>query len=430
MAVRRRRVWMGLLTVSTILAAAPIPGFSATVLEDLQKEVPILGWLKGVQASGFITGYYTHNLSGAPRGGTTANRRNDFRYNDLEANQFTLDMVELQLLKATAADSRLGFGVTANYGSTVRRLESAGFGTKDPLGMTTTNAFDFRQAFLTYKLPVGNGLDFKFGKFDALVGLELNAMAYNLNTSRGLLYWLTPATHTGVLLTYPLADTLTASIGLANGWDVSDDNNQGKTLLASFTATPAKNLSITLGGTYGAEQGSWGVFGKPSDDIRWIADLIVAYTPTDKLTVNFTADTGGEENNPLSIPPGDDNSWFGVGAIVKAQLTPTCSAAVRAEWVDDDGGAVVFKDFGFPVELADGTRTFLNPAFRAFDQKLWEVTLTGEYKFTDNFRTRLEYRHDQSNEKVFAGRADPVTLDVIGGRKFQDTVSVEFTALF
>jgi hypothetical protein len=53
--------------------------------------------------------------------------------------------------------------------------------------------------------------------------------------------------------------------------------------------------------------------------------------------------------------------------------------ALRAEWFDDGDGATT----GTP-------------------QKLWEITLTYEWKHGAHLLTRAEARYDRSNEEVFA----------------------------
>jgi len=406
--------------VAPVQPMAPTPAeeesFKARIgkaFDELFEKAPALAFFKEVQLSGYVMATANYNMSDAVKGGTLADRRNDFRYNDLEANQFILDMLELQLIKPSTEESPFGFGLTFNYGSTIRKLQSAGFGNRFPLLPVTTEAFDFRQAYLTYKVPLGRGLDLKAGKFDTLVGLELNAQAYNLNTSRGLLYWLTPGGHIGILASYPFTDWLTATVGFLNGWDVADDNNRDKTFTGSLTLTPTKNLSLTAGGLWGPEQGS---FSDPSTrHKRWLVDLILSYNPTDDLTILLNGDFGGEDKSPFTMPvAGQDMEWWGVATIVKYQLTPAYSLAVRGEFVRDDDGAVIFKDM-------DG------PDFMGFPQSLWSATVTGEYKFSKNFRVRLEYRHDQSDVGSFRGTPGAFPPD---GSKEQDTISMEATVLF
>lgn len=409
-----------------VLAAAQPPAkeedtFTAKIkkaLDDLFEKVPALAFFKEVQLTGYVDVTANLNLSGPSQGGTLANRRNDFRYNDLEANQFILDMVELQLIKPSTEESRFGFGLTLNYGSTIRKLESVGFGSRFPLLPVTTEAFDFRQAYVTYKVPLGRGVDLKAGKFDTLVGLELNAQAYNINISRGLLYWLTPGGHLGVLVGYPFTDWLSFTAGVLNGWDVADDNNRDKSFTGSLTLTPAKNLTLTAGGIWGPEQGS---FSPPStSNNRWLVDLILVYNPTDQLTIQLTSDFGGEDNSPFTMPvPFQDMEWWGIGGIVKYQLTPKFSIAVRGEFLRDDDGAVIFKDMdGFPAA---------SPDFHGFAQSLWEITVTPEYKFSDHFFVRLEYRHDQSDRRVFRGTPGAFPPD---GGKTQDTIAMQVVYTF
>ena len=89
--------------------------------------------------------------------------------------------------------------------------------------------FTVSQGFVTYKAPVGKGLDFKFGKFATWIGAELWESVDNPNFSRSLLYQKAiPFTNTGLSMSYPLLDQLTATFYLVNGWDTFVDNNNSK----------------------------------------------------------------------------------------------------------------------------------------------------------------------------------------------------------
>ena len=75
---------------------------------------------------------------------------------------------------------------------------------------------------------------------------------------------------------------------------------------------------------------------------------------------------------------------------------------------------------------ADGVRTAITSGINGITGagvKLYEWTLTGEYKLHEHLIGRLEYRHDGSNEKIFRNRD-------VGQRSYQDTVAVEFIAPF
>ena len=55
--------------------------------------------------------------------------------------------------------------------------------------------------------------------------------------------------------------------------------------------------------------------------------------------------------------------------------------------------------------------------------KLYEYTLTTEYQIHKNLIGRLEYRHDQANERVFRSGD-------LAQRSHQDTIAMEFIAPF
>jgi hypothetical protein len=63
---------------------------------------------------------------------------------------------------------------------------------------------------------VGNGLDFKMGVFDTIIGYEVFENCNNPNFTHSYGYTIEPTTHTGLLMSYQFADWLSASAGVAN----------------------------------------------------------------------------------------------------------------------------------------------------------------------------------------------------------------------
>src|SRR5438093_640800 len=93
---------------------------------------------------------------------------------------------------------------------------------------------------------MGNGLTVKAGKWATLIGYEVYESPKNLNFSRSFLYTLgTPYTHTGLLVTYPVAPWFSVTAGFTNGWDNADNNNGYLRPIGSFAFTPAgKNVNL------------------------------------------------------------------------------------------------------------------------------------------------------------------------------------------
>ena len=106
-------------------------------------------------------------------------------------------------------------------------------------------------------------------------------------------------------------------------------------------------------------------------------------------------------------PAGQENAfWHGYAVYARYQATEKFAASARAElFVDQDtfrvgtGGVAPTVDFPGPVM-----------AFPARDSRYWEWTYTGEYKLYNNLISRLEYRYDWSDGKIFNGESHQSTI--------------------
>jgi hypothetical protein len=76
--------------------------------------------------------------------------------------------------------------------------------------------FGLRQAYVMLRTPVGNGIDWKMGVFDSIIGYESIESGNNPNYTRSYGHSIEPQTHTGLLGTYRFSDLLSASAGVAN----------------------------------------------------------------------------------------------------------------------------------------------------------------------------------------------------------------------
>src|SRR5262249_2430437 len=73
-----------------------------------------------------------------------------------------------------------------------------------------------KQAYVALRAPVGNGLDFKLGVFDTIIGYEVFDGGNNPNYTRSYGFTIEPTTHTGLLATYQLCKAASLSVGIAN----------------------------------------------------------------------------------------------------------------------------------------------------------------------------------------------------------------------
>jgi hypothetical protein len=322
----------------------------------------------------YLQGGYTYNFVN-PDSGT-----NEQRLFDQKANTFLLDLAQIQFAKE-APMGGLGYKLKVNYGETAKYIHSAGLGNPN-------DAYDLTEAYVDYVAALGSGLKLRFGKFATYLGAEVVEARDNFNYSRSFLYdFATPFTHTGVMAGYKFSEAFTVNFYLVNGWDVSDDNNKGKSVGASFIVTPIDSVQLTFNFMYGPEE----VNNNSSN--RFLFDWIGTFKATKKLTFMANVDYAQENNDPHIN--GNNSQWYGVAGYAKYEFTDYFSASIRGEYFDDK----------------NGVRT-------GIAQKLKEVTLTAEFKIAKDLLLRPEYRHDWSDRNGFDSQ------NVTFNKKTQDTIAL------
>ena len=345
-------------------------------VEQLKKELGL---------SVYLQGGFTGNLRGADT--------NDWRVFDHSGNSFTLDLAELQFLKAPTA-GHVGYKLKLSAGETAKWIHANGLG-------DTSQPFDLTEAYVNYVAPVGSGLTLQFGKFVTFTGEEVIEAGGNYNYSRSLLFnYAIPFTHTGFMAGYTFCPALSANFYVLNGWDDEVDNNVGKTFGLSTTVTPSSNSSLVFNFLYGPEETN------DNHDNRFLFDWVGSVSPANNLTLVLNTDYGWEKGSP-SNPNGlnQDAKWYGAAAYVNYVFNSKWSGTIRAEELKDPQGFRTVSTLT-PDPFPAGT-----------GQNLKEFTLTGQYTLAKNLLLRPEYRHDWSNLDSFAkatrDQQDTLALGVI-----------------
>ena len=336
-----------------------------TSLEDIKN---LLGM------SIYFQGGYTFNFENPDSG---INRQRIF---DQKANTFLIDLAQIQFAK-DAPEGGLGFKLKVSAGETAKYIHSAGLGNSD-------DAFDLTEAYVDYVAPLGSGLKLRFGKFATYLGAEVIEARDNYNYSRSFLFnYAVPFTNTGFMAQYAFSKEFSTSLYLVNGWDVTTDNNNGKTVGASFGFTPTEILSFTFNFMYGPEQAN------NSSHNRFLFDWISAFKATKQLTFMANVDYAHEDSDPLN--GGNNSEWYGAAVYAKYDFTDFFSTSIRAEYFDDK----------------NGVRT-------GIAQKLKEITITSEFRIAKGLLLRPEYRHDWSDQNGFDSHKNTFA------KRSQDTIAV------
>ena len=348
------------------LAAAmkkAVAAAAATSARDEQTPAPAgdptLKFFSGTELSGFVDTYYSYNFNKpsdpCAHVGDTAvfNCLHNF---DVAHNAFSLSLAEIALEKKPTMESRGGFRVDLDYGSTANMV--AAF---DPGGTSVYQ--NIQQAYVSYLAPAGKGsIQLDFGKFVTPAGFEVIEAKDNWNYSRGLLFALAiPYYHMGMRAAYSPNDKVTVTGFLFNGWNNVVDNNTGKSVGLSVSGKPNANLTIIenyIGGPEATGTNSpW----------RHLSDTVLTYTVSKQTSVAFNYDWAKD----------GDLQWQGFAAYLKYQANDWFAVTPRYEFFKD-------RD-GFATGVAQNVQDF---------------TLTTEFKHKDGVLMRIEYRGDFSNSSA------------------------------
>src|ERR1041385_9079541 len=167
-----------------------------------------------------------------------------------KADGFNLNVVELRLDKPVEAADVWGAGYRVDL------LAGPDANALFTQSLSVPGDFGVKQAYIALHAPVGNGLDFKLGVWDTIIGYEVFESANNPNFTRSYGYTMEPTTHTGLLGTYNLCDTLSFNFGIANTFGPSINGRANppmsesfKTYMGSFTFTAPTNAGFLAGST-------------------------------------------------------------------------------------------------------------------------------------------------------------------------------------
>jgi hypothetical protein len=361
------------------------PEQSTLVQSDDRK---ILDFLHGTTIDVGLDTYYEYNFN-HPVG-----RVNLLRAYDVLSNNFNLNQASaiFDHPPDVAAGRRWGGRLDLQFGQATDTLQ--GNPSNEPHPDIYRNIF---QAYGTYIVPVGKGLNVDFGKWGSSLGVEGNYTKDQMNYSRSYWFNFLPFYHMGFRTSYPVNDRFALNYWLINGTNQVEATNGFKDELFGFTAKPVKNLTWTVNyylgqdhpdraaasncGPIPVQPGLCFTAIRPAPDGRThIFDSYSTWQATAKLTLQVEGDyviqrlwrdaAPGQSSAPSVVKGG--------AGYARYQFNPKFALAGRAECLSDGGG--LFSDL---------------------NQALKEPTVTFDYNLGNGFLTRYEWRRDFSNQPSF-----------------------------
>lgn len=371
--------------ISSGTQANQVNAVSSSLSPDDRKT---LDFLRDTTIDVGIDSYYAFNFN-HPVG-----RVNLLRAYDVLSNNFSLNQASVIFEHApdVSAGRRFGGRVDLQFGQATDTLQ--GNPANEPRPQIYRNIF---QAYGTYIVSVGKGLTVDFGKWGSSLGIEGNYTKDQMNYSRSYYYDFLPFYHMGVRATYPVNERFALTYWLVNGTNQAEATNGFKDELFGFTAKPTKSMTWVVNYYFGQEHPdrvpiapsspipvqpglSFAVIRPAPDGRLHIFDSYVSWQATPRWSLALEGDYAiqrlwrnerpGQSSAPSRVEGG--------AAYARYQLSSKFAVAARAEYLSDNGGL-----------------------FSGISQALKETTATFDYKLSDGFLMRYEWRRDFSNQPSF-----------------------------
>jgi hypothetical protein len=253
---------------------------------------------------------------------------------------------------------------------------------------------NLRQAYVTLRTPVGNGIDWKVGVFDTIIGYESTSDPLNPNYTRSYGYTIEPKTHTGVLATYKVTDVLAISAGVANSSNVGTGTPAvNGTSTYESQKTYMGSIALTAPDSFGALKGATldlGIINSVDSAVSGAGTRTSYYagvtlpTPSSALKLGAAFDYLTFNNRGGGNT--DDSIWV-AGLYATLQPSDKLSFNLRGEIVDATQiGSSITSPSPFGSQL-------LAPSAYS-GHYAGEVTATAQYQLWVNVLSRLEFRWD------------------------------------
>jgi len=312
-----------------------------------------------------------------------------------KANGFNLDVVKLTIAKPEDESPwASGYEVDLLFGP-----DATGIGNQSVNSTTGSQVgneeFAIQQAFVTLRTPVGNGIDWKIGVFNTVVGYESFDAGSNPNYTRSWGWAAEPTEHTGILGTYAvnsewsfsagIANTLKPGINVRNTYRTGENTSQwDKTGMGSVTFTAPSTWGWASGSAFyagmvygfaGGTQGSGGTQGGNQQNYYLGATL---NSPWKQVTFgaafDYVQNVGGSVFGGSPFHEHVNEYIFGLYNTIKA--TDKLSFNSRAEYWELDANGETVAGLG-------GTDSGI------------EISEDVEYDLWANVVSRLEVRYDK-----------------------------------
>jgi hypothetical protein len=208
-----------------------------------QNAAPQLVPLQTALSATTISGYVDTSAVWNP--GTGNANPAPYAFNHGKQDGFNLDAADVKIAKPLEEGQwTAGYTLELSYGPDAMAIDSG--------------AYPIRQAFVSFRIPVGNGIDWQFGRWDGLLGYESSDLYKNPNYTVSYGKTFEPTEHTGLLGSYKFTDSISLQAGVAdtvNTLGLNSRTDPGSAVIESKKSLVSL-LTLTAPDSWGFLKGS------------------------------------------------------------------------------------------------------------------------------------------------------------------------------
>jgi len=243
-----------------------------------------------------------------------------------------------------------------------------------------------RQAYVVVRTPVGNGIDWKFGVMDNIIGYESNTDGANPNYTRSIGYEYLPTTLVGMIGAYKVCEEITVQAGLAENWtgnssNIGSDRAATSVSSKSFAGAIALTAPDSWGWAKGATLNLGALLNIYKGGVNNFNASLTIPTPVSALKVGAAFDVYSDADSNSFDNPHNNSGWI-AGLYGTFQATDKLSLNLRGEYYD----------------FSDGEGPYYNDEIHPDNGLGEEVTATLQYNLWANVISRVEFRWDHVDQ--------------------------------
>jgi hypothetical protein len=323
-----------------------------------------------------------------------------------KADGFNLNVLQLTISKALdESEWAAGYRADLWFGPDANSLNTSSFNIGGAGNIPTLQDFAIRQAYVALRTPVGNGIDWKVGVFDTILGYETLESGNNPNMTRSYGFTLEPTTQTGILASYRFTESIEVKAGIANTVGPQINNRSDVESYKAYTAAVALTAPS-----------DWG----------WLAGS--------SLYGGFLC---GFDTGTIVTPVGVTRNNYYAGATVNTPVTGL-KAGISFDYVHFRGGpagaSVISPAFGAPVDNQYAWALYLSYQatekmslhgraetireqgdVAGSDNEAYALTGTVQYNLWENVISRVEVRWDHANQDSYGAPPDDKNAVMVAG---------------